>query len=173
MERNIDTVIQFSGLKLGNYTYDYTLDDSFFSDYKNEKILGGNVVFNVKMEKRERMLMFYFHYEGSVRTTCDRCLEEMDFPVKGDEQMCVKFSDTEKSDNEDITILPEKAFEIDLSQWMYEYVAVSIPIQTIHSENGCNPEMMKYLSEENNAAEIQSADIDPRWDVLRQLSENK
>ena len=30
MECNVDTEIQFSGLKSGIYHYDYTLDDSFF-----------------------------------------------------------------------------------------------------------------------------------------------
>ena len=65
MERKVDTTIQFSGLKSGIYHYDYTLDDRFFSEYKNEKILGAKVVFDVEMEKKERLLLFHFSYSVS------------------------------------------------------------------------------------------------------------
>ena len=32
-----DTVIQFSGLKPGVYTYSYTLDGTFFERFENEE----------------------------------------------------------------------------------------------------------------------------------------
>ena len=173
MEHYADTEIQFSGLKSGVYNYDYTLGDSFFSEYKNEKILGGEVVFRVKLEKKERLMMFFFTYSGKVRTVCDRCLEEMDWPVEGEQTLCVKISDTEESDDEDVVILPEKEFKIDLAQWMYEYVVIAMPIQCIHpdDEEGnptCNPEMMKFLSQEHQE-ESESGETDPRWDALKEL----
>jgi len=178
MERSVDTEIQFSGLKSGVYHYDFTLSDGFFSDYKNEKILGGNVVFNVKLEKKERLLTFFFTYSGTVRTTCDRCLEEMDWPVEGEQTLFVKFSDTEHSDDEDVVILPEKAFKIDLAQWMYEYVAVALPIQCTHPDdaNGeptCDPEMLKYISAQDEDGEEgqHEGETDPRWEALRQLKD--
>lgn len=175
MERNIDTTVQFSGLKSGVYHYDYTLDDSFFSEYKNEKILGCKVVFNVKLEKKERLMLFHFTFSGEVRTTCDRCLGEMELPVSGEETLCVKFSDTEHSDDEDVVILPEKEYKIDLAQWMYEYVAVALPMQCIHPDNadgtpGCDPEMMKYLTEDTDGNEQSSEEeTDPRWNALKEL----
>ena len=179
MECNVDTEIQFSGLKSGIYHYEYTLDDSFFSEYKNEKILGGKVFFDVKLEKKERLMLFYFSYSGEVRTTCDRCLDEMEWPVEGEETLCVKLSDTETSDDEDVVILPESAYKIDLAQWMYEYVAVSMPIQCMHPDDAdgnstCNPEMMQYISEETDALEDEGApaesdEIDPRWEALLKL----
>ena len=179
MERSVDTEIQFSGLKSGVYDYDFTLDDRFFSEYKNEKILGGKVVFNVRLEKKERLLTFFFNYSGVVRTTCDRCLEEMDWPVEGEQALYVKFSDTEQSDNEDVVILPEKAYKIDLAQWMYEYVVIAMPIQCTHPDdiNGnptCDPEMLKYLAEENEESEVGEPGeekIDPRWEALRNLKD--
>ena len=175
MERNVDTIIKFSGLKSGTYQYDFTLDNSFFSDYKNEKILDANVVFDVKLEKKERMMMFYFAYSGTLTTTCDRCLGEMTLPIEGTQRLCVKFGDNEQCDNEDVVILPESEYKIDLAQWMYEYVAVSIPLQCVHpdDEEGnptCDPEMMKYISEEEGEQQQTSEDtIDPRWEALKNL----
>ncbi|MBP5548375.1 MAG: DUF177 domain-containing protein [Bacteroidales bacterium] len=173
MKHDVDTEIHFSGLKSGVYDYDYVLDDNFFSEYKNEKILGGNVCFKVRLDKKERLLMFYFNFSGEVRTLCDRCLGELVWPMSGEQTLCVKFSDTEHSDDEDVVILPEKAYKINLASWMYEYVAVEMPIQCFHQddENGiptCDPEMMKYLTKEQHVEEDKE-EIDPRWAALTKL----
>ena len=176
MEQTVDTTIQFSGLKSGVYHYDFTLNNRFFSEYKNEKILDANIVFDVKLEKKEQLMMFYFAYSGEVTTMCDRCLGEIKLPVEGEETLCVKFGDNEQSDDEDVVILPENDYKIDLAQWMYEYVAVSIPMQCVHPNDAegnstCDPEMTKYISEENDGepTPTNEDDIDPRWEALKNL----
>jgi uncharacterized metal-binding protein YceD (DUF177 family) len=119
--------------------------------------------------------MFFFDYSGEVRTTCDRCLDELTMPIAGSESLCVKFSDTEQSDDEDVVFLPEKAHSIDLAQWMYEYVAVAMPIQCVHPDDAegnptCDPEMMQYLTEEATPdSPEEERETDPRWDVLKTL----
>lgn len=174
MTHKTDTEIKFSGLKSGVYTFNFILDDAFFLEWKNEKIQGGNVAFDVRLERNERFMMFFFTFSGVVKTTCDRCLGEMTLPVEGEQELCVKFSDTEHSDDENVVFLPEKESTINLAQWMYEYVAVSIPIQCIHpdDENGnttCDPEMMKYMTTEVQENEEQV--VDPRWAALKALKE--
>ena len=177
MQLENDTLIQFSGLKLGKYNYEYRLDERFFEGFENEDLREGNVDFQVCMEKSERMLLFKFSFEGKIKTTCDRCLGEMEVPVRGEETLCVKFSDTETSEDENVLILPEGAHQIDLAQWMYEYVAVAMPIQKVHPEGKCDPEMVKYLSEEkepgddDEVKENTTGEIDPRWEALKQLIE--
>ena len=177
MQLENDTLIQFSGLKLGKYNYHYQLDERFFERFENEDLREGMVDFQVCMEKNDRMLLFRFSYHGKIRTTCDRCLGELDVPVRGEETLCVKFSDTETSENEDVVILPEGSHQIDIAQWMYEYVAVAMPIQKVHPEGGCDPEMVKYITEErplDNEDEVRentSGETDPRWEALKQLME--
>ena len=102
MKPKIDTIVQFSGLESGRYEYNYTLDNSFFERFKNEELREGEVNFAVVLEKRERLLMFNFAFHGVVKTICDRCLGELEVPVSGEETLCVKFSDTETSDKEDV-----------------------------------------------------------------------
>ncbi len=175
MSSETETTIQFSGLKPGSYDYHFELDSSFFEAYKNEKLQNGKVVFDIKMEKKEHLLMFYFSFEGSVKTTCDRCLGEMEWPIEGEETLCVKFSDTETTEDENVVYLPEDAFKIDLAQWMYEYVAVALPIRYVHpdDENGeptCDPEMLRYIEENSEeAATPTDGETDPRWDALKKL----
>ena len=176
MKNRINTEIQFSGLKSGSYTYSYTLNKEFFAAFDNEILSDGEVDFEVKMEKQERLLIFNFTFSGNIKTNCDRCLGELEVPVKGNETLCVKFSDSEESESEDIVILPESAYKIDLAPWMYEYVAIAKPMQCIHpdDENGdstCDPEMLKYLEQEEECFEKEPI-IDSRWDKLKEINNN-
>ena len=168
MSQKEDTIIRFSGLKPGRYTYSYTLTDEFFDEWKNDEIRGGEVNFDVKMERFEHMLMFTFTLTGKLTTMCDRCLGDLTVPVEGQEHLCVRFSDTETSDDEDVVVLPENAFEFDLSQWLYEYAAVRIPMQHIHPDGECDPEVTKYIIDEEDEQRGDD-EIDPRWEALRKL----
>ena len=168
MSQKEDTTIRFSGLKPGKYAYNYTLADEFFEEWKNDEIRGGEVRVDVQMERFEHMLMLTFTLEGKVTTMCDRCLGDLIVDVDGEEHLCVRFSDTETCDDEDVVVLPEKSFEIDLSQWLYEYVVVRIPMQHIHSDGQCDPEVVKFITDEEE--ETKSNDeIDPRWEALKKL----
>ena len=61
-------IVRFSGLKSGAYTFDTTLDDTVLRRFENEEIKGGNVHFDIKMERNERMIMFTFAFAGEVKT---------------------------------------------------------------------------------------------------------
>lgn len=168
MERRTDTEVRVNDLEPGNYHYDYTLDGAFFSTFENEEFLDGNVIFNVTLEKTAHDTVFHFDFQGTIKSTCDRCLGELEVAVEGKQDLLVKFSDTEVSDNEDTVVLPEKATTIDLAQWMYEYVVVAMPMQKLHKEGECDPEVLKYLNTEEEQTEA-SEEIDPRWEALKQL----
>jgi uncharacterized metal-binding protein YceD (DUF177 family) len=162
-----DRIVRFSGLKPGVYAYSFTLEDKDFKSFENEELKGGKVNFDVKMERLERMLLFTFSFTGEVTTYCDRCLGEIKVGVNGEEHLSVRFSDNEESDNEDEAVLPESATEIDLTQWLYEYVAVRMPLQHTHADGECDPEVTKYIGEESD----KPADdyVDPRWEALKEL----
>ena len=162
-----DMKIRLSGLESGVYEYRMQLDDTFFEAFKNEEIKGGKVDFDVRMERNERVTMFTFSFQGEVKTECDRCLGPMTVEVKGDEKLYVRFSDTETSEEEDVTVLPKGAAEIDLTPWLYEYVAVRVPMQHSHPEGECDPEMTKYIMEEDEPQEGEC--VDPRWEALKEL----
>ena len=167
MSRNDDRIIRFAGLKSGVYVYNIHLDDDFFEDFKNEEIRGGKVNFNVKLERTEHNVLFSFSFDGKVKTACDRCLGEMTVRVDGEEHLTVRFSDTEESDDENTAILPESANEIDLTPWLYEYVAVRIPLRHIHPEGECDPETVSYIVDE--AQQNDESEIDPRWEARKKL----
>lgn len=68
---------------------------------------------------------------GSVTVQCDRCLGDLVLPVDS------SFEDDE---------CQETAGILDLRQDVYDYVCLSLPMQRVHEEGGCDPEMLKYLA---------------------------
>lgn len=162
-----DMTIRFNGLKSGVYTYDFMLGREFFEEWKIDEIEDGNVQIAVRMERRERMLLFTFVLKGEVTVPCDRCLAPLSVPVSGEEHLSVSFSDNETTLDDQQLILPEDATEIDLSQLIYEYVAVQIPLFRTHPDGECDPEVVRFLADEH--APRPEGDIDPRWEALKQL----
>ena len=174
MSRNDDTIVRLSGLKPGSYNYRFELGKEFFGRYENEEIRDGKVEIEAVLVKTERVMVINFTLKGEVTTLCDRCLGEMRVPIEGEESLNIRLSDTEVSDDENVAILPEGAFEIDLAQWLYEYVAVRIPLQHIHAEGECDEETVSYIKseEELQRAKEESEEGDPRWAALKELRGN-
>ena len=42
--------------------------------------------------------------------------------------------------------VPQDEAELDLSQIIYDYVCLSLPMQRVHEDGGCNPEAMRYYA---------------------------
>ena len=172
-----DFVVRFSGLKTGSYDYDFELDDDFFSGYGNENLQKGKVVFKVVLEKKERLMKFEANFSGTLNTFCDRCLKPLDIPVSGCETLYVEFGDVpEATEDDNMLIIPETEYQLDLSQFLYECVATSVPMRHVHpdDENGdptCDSEMLKWLasvSVENEPGQEQEV-INPVWEKLKDL----
>ena len=86
---------------------------------------------------------------GSVTVECDRCLEALVLPVETSFRLSVKFGPrdehTETEDGE-IVMLPYGEADLDLSQFIYDYVMTSLPMQRVHPDGECNEDAIKYLS---------------------------
>ncbi|MBO4741926.1 MAG: DUF177 domain-containing protein [Bacteroidales bacterium] len=176
METKKDFVVRFSGLKSGSYDYKFELDDDFFSGYGNENLQKGKVVFDIVLEKKEKLMKFEADFSGTLNSFCDRCLKPLDIPVSGHETLYVEFGDDgDESDNDSILIIPESEYQLDLSQFMYECVATAVPMRNVHpdDENGtptCDGDMLKFLSTEEMEPKNSAATVtNPIWDKLKDL----
>jgi uncharacterized metal-binding protein YceD (DUF177 family) len=124
------------------------------------------------MEKQERMLIFDLELKGKIEASCDRCGEPFDLPVKGNEQLIVKFGDEDLQEDDMLVVIPDTSYEFDLSHYLYEMIHLLLPAKRIHGEdeNGnslCDPEMLKHIDEYEEEEKT-----DPRWDALRKLKDN-
>lgn len=160
-----DYTISFSGLTIGEYEFDFEVDNTLFEEYENEDILGADISLNVLLKKEERIMSFDFSFEGILNVLCDRCLELLDIDVRGVNTLLVKFGDENKEEDDDVIVISNKENKINLSQYIYEYILMQKPMQCVHKEGECNKDMLDRI---NKIDEITES-IDPRWESLKDI----
>lgn len=160
-----DYTISFSGLSIGEYEFDFEVDNTLFEEYENEDILGADVSLNVLLKKEERMMSFDFSFEGVLNVLCDRCLDPLNIDVRGVNTLFVKFGEENKEDDDDVIIISNKENKIDLSQYIYEYILMQKPMRCVHKEGECNKDMLDRIDNIENNKES----IDPRWESLKDI----
>ena len=176
MKRFGKYVINFGGLPKGIHEFVFEVDESFFAHFENSIIQKAKADVLVTLEKEDTMLLLDFTIEGSATLPCDRCLEELNIEIEGYNELIVKFGENEEEESEDVIVLPAKAHEIDVSQYIYEYITMLVPIRNVHpdDEDGnstCDPEALKELEKYRHHEEEQKP-TDPRWEALKNINPN-
>jgi uncharacterized metal-binding protein YceD (DUF177 family) len=79
-----------------------------------------------------------------------------------------------------LLILPFGEFEIDIAQYIYEMIVLSIPLRRVHpgvKDGSLSTEALTKLKEltikEQKKEKKEEENIDPRWDKLKQLLTDK
>jgi uncharacterized metal-binding protein YceD (DUF177 family) len=161
--------IAFSGLNSGTHQFDFIIGNSFFEQVKDTEITGGSVSVVITMAKDERMMDLHLAIEGKVSVACDRCNEQMEMDVKGNERLIIKLGDRYYEESDDVQVIPDTAHQFDMSPFLYEYIHLLLPIRRVHPEDDqgnsrCDPEIIRKLKELS-----ESHMPDPRWEALNQL----
>ena len=194
MKSKREFIIPFVGLKVGFHDFEFEIRDTFFDELQYSIIQKGEAVVKLKLEKKETMLIGEFSVSGSVFTSCDRCNDPVEVPIKGTFRLIYKFGD-EQSDDETLIVLPNDTYELDVRQNIYELMTVSLPSRLVHPKGECNEEMIELLQKYSGRNEEDSKDdwdnededdwddededdwddeddepVDPRWSALKNLN---
>ncbi|MEI7830286.1 MAG: DUF177 domain-containing protein [Prolixibacteraceae bacterium] len=169
--------LPFSGLSEGKHLFDFNINDRFFAEFENSEVEKGELEIQIELEKRSTYLSLSFAISGVVELVCDRCLENFIFPVKSNRKLLVKFSEKQVEDEAELIYLHPTAFEVEVAQFIYEFVILSLPIRRVHpdGENGeslCDPVMIKKLEELRYHSNTLDEPDDPRWNELRKIIGN-
>lgn len=129
----------------------FHLDDAFFAALDQEEITGGDVDVTLKVKKGAADI-FNFHYtmKGSARVLCDRCLEEVSLAVDFSDSVQIAHGDPD-DDNGDAIIIPFSQLTYDTAWDMYELISVHFPLQHVHPDGECNPDMISRFSTEEDS----------------------
>ncbi len=160
-------------------TFHFDLDNSFFEALDASEVRGGDLKATVEVRPvTHGSFELQFHAEGTAVVSCDLCLDDMDQPIIADGMLIVRFGDVEAvqtggdTDGGDIVVVDENEGIGDVSWFIYEFIALAIPIKHVHEDGECNPEMVKVLggymsggSQEHNDGQA----TDPRWSELEKL----
>jgi len=180
MKVNKEFLIPFAGLKQGKHQFEFEINKKFFDDFGFDEYNDVNIKVSLVLEKKSTMLELAFKHKGTVNVPCDVSNEDFDLAVKGKLALLVKFGDEYNDDNDEILILPHGEHQVDVSQYIYEMIVLSVPTKRVHpgiKDGSVAVEILDKLNEltpkEKQKEEDKKEDTDPRWDELKKLLTDK
>ena len=174
MEKSSEYRIPFVGLKQGVHQFTYEVEDDFFSRFENTELKESKAKVDLSLDKKDNFFVLDFYIGGTVKVECDRCSQPFDQELLDEYRVFVKFDDEAKmrgEQHEDVIFISPTDTHLDVSQLIYEFVNLSIPVQKIcplkkDGTPGCNEKVLAILREGQNNDKNEA---DPRWSALKKL----
>ena len=179
---------------IGTQDFEYVLDNEFFKNIEGEDVQKGKVKVKLTVKRTAASFELDFDLEGVIQIPCDRCLDDMDHEVKTQETLYVKFGSEYSEESDNVVVIPESDGELNIAWFLYEFIALTIPLKHVHQAGKCNKSMSAKLrkhaarsmddsDESEDAASYDDEDVvdevpgegeetDPRWDELKKILDN-
>ncbi len=141
--------IDYKALSLGEHSFNFEVGANLFELYDYSEIKGGCCQVDINMTYSETMMTMDIKIAGSVVVECDRCLEdcpvEVDFEAPLVVKICGEIDELQQDEFSDgeVIWLPQSESTLDLAQYIYESIILSLPYQRVHADGECNPEMIQ------------------------------
>ena len=157
-----------SGIKL-----DYELDTAFFAAAPEGSVREADIDVHLDLYKVKEGIRTKVQLYGSIGTNCDRCLQEIDYPLNCTESLLYTTSQKLVDENPTTAILlEEEQTEIDFSQDLYDLSLLQLPHKRVCEDvnQQCDQDALEAIEQHQKTANDDS--IDPRWEALRDLQNN-
>jgi len=179
--------INIIGLSNKVHHFHYEAGPDLFTEYGTDLVSEGTFQVDVDLDKRETFLEADFRIRGTAKLICDRSLEPFDYLINTRRKVVFKYGDQDEEITDEIMIIQRDTAWIDLGQYLYEFIALAIPLKKLH------PRFQDEAEDEDDEAEGRivytsggsedeggsdgtdgenghdDQDIDPRWNALKKL----
>lgn len=189
---------KFSAFKLplkslgaGTHEFEYHLDKSFFANMESNDVHDADLAVKLTVRYNGDFYDFDFHITGEVVLICDRCLDDLSFPIDTTYHIVVKYGEDYNDNSDEVLEIPDSDNYLNVAYMIYDTVELAIPIKHVHPTGKCNrqmsmllkkhratagdedPELDDEFGDEMDSMPDNNADVagDPRWDALRKLSD--
>ena len=133
MEKTSQYVISLRDQKTDRETYQWVLDESFFSAVEATEVQKGKVDAMLTVQRTAGAFELTFRLKGVLCLPCDHCYEDMEVPLETEETIKAKLGDEYDDDGELVTV-PYTEGALDVSWFLYEFIALQIPMRHVHAE---------------------------------------
>lgn len=150
---NDNVVISLNGLKPSENIFELRLGKEFFAKFENDDVLDADLSLEITADKEPGVVDFDCRIEGTITVPCDRCLSPVAMPVHAEALLRLRLHGSQSSieDPFEEVFLPEGTDELDLSQEIYDYSLLALPLQRFHKEGECDSVALDYLSQSPSA----------------------
>lgn len=190
---------KFSAFKLplkslgaGTHEFEYRLDKSFFANMESSDVHDADLDVKLTVKYNGDFYDLDFHITGEVVLICDRCLDDLHFPIDTTYHIVVKYGEDYNDDSDEVLEIPDSDNFLNVAYMIYDTVELAIPIKHVHPMGKCNRQMSMLLKKHRATANDEDAELenelidemdsmpestdgpagDPRWDALRKLSDD-
>lgn len=135
MSRRREFEIAFVGLKPGVHQYSYSINDKFFEAFQQEfRHCKANV--KLSLDRKSSFMLLKFEIGGTLEVTCDRCNSNLPLELWDEFNITVKMVEqpelmNEQEDDPDMYYIAQSESHIDVANWIYEFINLSIPFQKV------------------------------------------
>jgi uncharacterized protein len=165
--------INIVGLSNKEHHFHYEFGDEFFRTYGTDLISEGTFQVDVLLNKHETFIEVEFKIVGNARLICDRSLEPFDYPIESNGKIVFKYGDEYQELTEEIVVIPRDTATLELGQYMYEFIALGVPLKKLHprfqDEPNDDSEGKIVYSSGPTEEQKNEEDADPRWNILKKL----
>lgn len=146
--------IAFVGLAQGTHLFNYELNDTFFAEYGEVPFKNCNATVQLSIIKNSSFLQLHFAVGGTATTLCDRCGNDYPLQLWDEFKIVVKMAHNPQQMNDeekdpDIYYISYTDSILVVKDWLYEFVLLSIPMQSMCSEQQigaqCNQTVISML----------------------------
>src|SRR5436190_8564765 len=124
--------IEILKLETGKNYYEFDIESSFFGDFKDSFLEKGKLKASLMLDNSETLIQVNFVIDGYVELTCDRSLENFDYPISVNENLIFKFGDEFSELTEEIITIPRDLQTLNVAQYIYEFIGLAIPMKKLH-----------------------------------------
>lgn len=163
--------IDISKLDLGQYEFQFQIEDEFFELFDYSLIDHGSLSAHVILVKKTSFISLAFNIHGSIKLICDRSLDSYDFELKTEKEMVLKYGKEAQELSDEIEIIPFNTQIINIARFIYEFISVEIPMKKLHPRYKDEPVDDQIIF--SSGDDLASPDIDPRWSELKKLKHKK
>ncbi len=137
--------LPLKSLPEGTHQYEYQLDTNWFTLIDGPEVQKGNVNAQALVKNTGYVYEIHLKVEGTVQVPCDRCLDDMPIEIAQESRLFVKFGSEYREESEEVIIIPEADGELNIAWFLYEMIALAIPMKHVHLPGQCNKTMVKKL----------------------------
>ena len=184
--------LPLKSLGTGTHEFEYHLDKQFFANMEGSDVHDADLAVHLTVKYNGDFYDLDFHVSGEVVLICDRCLDDLHYPIDTTYHIIVKYGEDYNDDSDEILEIPESDNTLNVAYMLYDTVELAIPIKHVHPLGKCNRQMSALLKKHRATAGDEDAELenelideidtlpdssddaptDPRWDALRKLSDN-
>jgi uncharacterized metal-binding protein YceD (DUF177 family) len=179
MSRRREFEIAFVGLKPGVHEFSYTINDKFFEEFQQQDFRNCKANVKLSLDRKSSFMLLKFEIGGAMDVTCDRCNNNLPLELWDEFNITVKMVEepelmNDQEDDPDLYYIGKTESHIDVANWIYEFINLTIPMQRTCSYEkmdgpDCNAAVMDILKklepEENKTKE------NPIWKGLEKFKD--